>query len=127
MTSAELRDPWIGHQPGDLEFVNLVPGAARPMMRRLGDRDVIWIDVDQPGDMVRLSSATSAKIECGLIAGRDVGLPVVLLLSSAGADIMEGMSALDAWGASPRHWPAVPVACRRSPSSMVPPSRDRHC
>ena len=98
MSPAELRDPWSGHRPGDLDLVNLVPGAARPMMRRIGDRDVIWIDVDQPGDVVRLSAITSAKIECGLTAGRDVGLPVVLVLSSAGADIIEGMPALDAWG-----------------------------
>ena len=46
MTSAELRDPWSGHRPGDLDLANLVPGAARPMMRRIDDRDVIWIDVD---------------------------------------------------------------------------------
>ena len=98
MSPAELRDPWSGHRPGDLDLVNLVPGAARPMMRRIGDRDVIWIDVDQPGDVVRLSAITSAKIECGLTAGRDIGLPVVLVLSSAGADIIEGMPALDAWG-----------------------------
>ena len=98
MTSAELRDTWWGHQPGDLDLASLVPGAARPMMRRVRDRDVIWIDVDEPGDVVRLSSTTSAKIEYGLTAARDSGLPVVLVLSSAGADIIEGMPALDAWG-----------------------------
>jgi len=98
MTSAELRDTWWGHQPGDLDLASLVPGAARPMMRRVRDRDVIWIDVDEPGDVVRLSATTSAKIECGLTAARDSGLPVVLVLSSAGADIVEGMPALDAWG-----------------------------
>ena len=38
------------------------------------------------------------KIEYGLTAARDSGLPVVLVLSSAGADIIEGMPALDAWG-----------------------------
>ena len=98
MTSAELRDTWWGHQPGDLDLASLVPGAARPMMRRVRDRDVIWIDVDEPGDVVRLSATTSAKIEYGLTVARDSGLPVVLVLSSAGADIIEGMPALDAWG-----------------------------
>ena len=88
MTSAELRDTWWGHQPGDLDLASLVPGAARPMMRRVRDRDVIWIDVDEPGDVVRLSATTSAKIEYGLTAARDSGLPVVLVLSSAGADII---------------------------------------
>ncbi len=98
MTALEHRDTWWGHQPGDLQLSNLVPGAARPMMRRIGERDVIWIDIDEPGEMVHLSSATSAKIERGLRAAHDVGLPVVLVVSSAGADINEGMPALDAWG-----------------------------
>ena len=43
------------------------------MLRRIDDRDVIWIDVDQPGEMVHLSSTTSAKIECGLRTAHDVG------------------------------------------------------
>ena len=98
MPAVELRSTWWGHQATDLDLINLVPGAARPMMRRIGDRHVIWIDVDEPGEMVRLSSVTSSKIECGLRAAHDVGIPVVLVLSSAGADIVEGMPALDAWG-----------------------------
>jgi acetyl-CoA carboxylase carboxyltransferase component len=98
MTSLTASDRWWGDAPGDLHLSRLVPGAARPMLRNVDGRDVIWIDVDQPGEMVHLSSTTSSKIEVGLQTAHDVGLPVVLVISSAGADIVEGMPALHAWG-----------------------------
>ena len=98
MTTLTPSDRWWGDAPGDLHLSRLVPGAARPMLRDIDGRDVIWIDVDQPGEMVHLSSATSSKIEVGLRTAHDVGLPVVLVISSAGSDIVEGMPALHAWG-----------------------------
>ena len=98
MDSSLAADRWWGDTAGDLHLSRLIPGAARPMLRSIDGREVIWIDVDQPGEMVHLSSTTSSKIECGLRTAHDVGIPAVLVLSSAGADIVEGMPALHAWG-----------------------------
>ena len=128
MTALAASDQWWGDTPGDLHLSRLIPGAARPMLRRIDDRDVIWIDVDQPGEMVHLSSTTSSKIECGLRTAHDVGLPVVLVLSSAGADIVEGHAGAPRVGPTRRGARGV---LRPGPddrrSSTVPPCPGRRC
>ena len=50
-------------RPGDLHLSRLDPRRGSADAAQIDDRDVIWIDVDQPGEMVHLSSTTSAKIE----------------------------------------------------------------
>jgi acetyl-CoA carboxylase carboxyltransferase component len=82
----------------DLHLTRLVPGPARAMIRRLGDRHVVWIDFDELDEVVHLTSTTSSEIETGLRTASQIGLPVVVVMSSAGADIVEGIPALHAWG-----------------------------
>ena len=76
------------------------PSDTHATVRQLGDRTVIWVEFDENADTVRLTSDSSNQITAGAQAALDQRLPLVLVLSTAGADITEGVSALHAWGRS---------------------------
>ncbi|HRE00854.1 MAG TPA: carboxyl transferase domain-containing protein, partial [Ilumatobacteraceae bacterium] len=75
-----------------------VPGAARVSIRALGERTVVFLDVDASHRRGALSSEASSMIAAAAIAAREQGLPLVAVMGSAGADIAEGFSALHGWG-----------------------------
>ncbi len=62
------------------------------------DRTVVWIECDDADDPARLTAATAEVIERGIQAALDQRIPVVLVLSTSGTDIVEGMPALHGWG-----------------------------
>ena len=95
-----------------LALTSLTPSDTHATVRLLGDRSVIWVEFDENADTVRLTSETSAQITAGARAALDMRIPLVLVLSTAGADITEGVSALHAWGQSA----SALVAC----SGVVP-------
>ena len=75
-----------------------VPGAARVDVRTLGDRTVVWLDVDAEVRKGALSSDASSMIEAAAVVARTKGFPLIATMDSAGADIAEGFSALHGWG-----------------------------
>ena len=79
-------------------------------------RTVVWVEVGGERASgfrgVPLSAATSEMVVAGAEAARRVGLPLVVVMASTGADIVEGMAALEGWGA----WRAALVDC----SGIVP-------
>ncbi len=75
-----------------------VPGAARVDVRTLGDRTVVWLDVDAEVRKGALSSDASSMIEAAAIVARTKGFPLIATMDSSGADIAEGFSALHGWG-----------------------------
>jgi len=81
-------------------------------VRQLGERTVIWVEFDDNAETLRLTSHTSDQITAGARAALEMRIPLVLVLSTAGADITEGVSALHAWGRSA----SALVAC----SGVVP-------
>ena len=95
-----------------LALTSLTPSDTHATVRLLGDRTVIWVEFDENAGTVRLTSETSAQITAGARAALDMRIPLVLVLSTAGADITEGVSALHAWGRSA----SALVAC----SGVVP-------
>jgi len=99
-----------------LALTSLTPSHAHATVRQLGDRSVIWVEIDKGADTVRLSSDTSDQITTGARAALEMRIPLVLVLSTAGADINEGVSALHAWGQSA----AALVACSGSvPTAII--------
>lgn len=92
--------------PADLFGLDrFVPGHAQVTLRRIDqmssngpERSVIWIEFDDGEEPGRLDAATSAQLERGIRAGLDQRIPVVMVLSTQGTDIDEGMSALAGWG-----------------------------
>jgi acetyl-CoA carboxylase carboxyltransferase component len=66
------------------------------------DRRVVWVELTgrtaSGFQGVPMSSAASAVIEHAACTARDGGMPLVVVLASTGADIVEGIAALEGWG-----------------------------
>ena len=68
----------------------------------MGERTVVWLDVDAAVRKGALSSDASSMIEAAALTARDQGYPLVAVMGSSGADIAEGFSALHGWGMAAR-------------------------
>jgi acetyl-CoA carboxylase carboxyltransferase component len=66
------------------------------------DRRVVWVELTgrtaSGFQGVPMSSTASAVIARAACTARDEGLPLVVVLASTGADIVEGVAALEGWG-----------------------------
>lgn len=96
-----LDDP--AHSFGLNRFV---PSRAQSELRPVDDvvgtgrrRHAIWIEFDDNDDTnVSMSSGTSSQLERGTRAALDARVPLVIVMASSGADIVEGVPALHGWG-----------------------------
>lgn len=79
-----------------------VPGCATADVRDVGGRSVVWIDIDAEVRRGALSSEASLLIAAAADMARDKGLPLVGVMTSSGADIVEGIAALHGWGVAAR-------------------------
>ncbi|MGH9135269.1 MAG: acyl-CoA carboxylase subunit beta [Ilumatobacteraceae bacterium] len=84
--------------PADLQIQAQLAGQARVTIHSLGDRRVVWVEFDAGGDLDILSSTTSSIFETAAVVAMQERLPLVMVLSSMGADIEEGLPALHGWG-----------------------------
>jgi acetyl-CoA carboxylase carboxyltransferase component len=82
-----------------------VPGFAQTEFRHLvddergiPDRSVIWVEFEDGDEPARLDEATGFKLETGIAAALEQRIPVVMVISTSGTDIMQGMAALSGWG-----------------------------
>ena len=78
------------------------PGEVRAGMSVLGDRTVILIRADSPERKGALTPDDGDTMVRAMEMALDKRLPVVLLLSSSGADANHGVAALDGWGRAAR-------------------------
>ncbi len=81
-------------------------------IRTLRGRSVVWTEFRADEDTIRLTSESSLQLARAADTARTTQLPLVMVLSTSGADIDEGIPALDAWGKVA----AAMVAC----SGVVP-------
>lgn len=81
-----------------------VPSRAQSTVRELTNengerRSVIWVDFEDNDDSnISMSSGTSSQLERGIRAALDQRIPLVVVMASSGADIVEGVPALHGWG-----------------------------
>lgn len=75
-----------------------VPGSVRADVREFNGRDVVWVEVDATDRKGALSSESSSMLELAAYTASSKRLPLVGVLRSSGADIVEGFSALHGWG-----------------------------
>lgn len=87
-------------QPVDLR--HLVVGAVTSDVREFGGRQVVWVDVDAGSRVGALTSESSGNIENASRAAREKGFPLIVIMRSSGADIVEGFAALHGWGLAAR-------------------------
>jgi acetyl-CoA carboxylase carboxyltransferase component len=79
-----------------------VPGAARARVDVVGDRPAIVVDVDASVRRGALTASASETIAQAARTARHERLPLVGFLNSSGADLNEGIAALDGWGRAAR-------------------------
>jgi acetyl-CoA carboxylase carboxyltransferase component len=85
----------------DRDVLRLSGGVRAPVhatVRELGDRTVVWIEFDDVAAGSVLSSHASSVIEQAADTALAEGMPLVVVLSTTGADIKEGIDALHGWG-----------------------------
>jgi acetyl-CoA carboxylase carboxyltransferase component len=81
---------------------NQVPGSIRADVRELDDRSVVWVEVDASERKGALSSDSSSMLEHAARTALDARIPLVCIMRSSGADIVEGFAALHGWGRAAR-------------------------
>lgn len=81
-----------------------VPGATHAGLIRLPatDRRVVLVSVDQSVRRGALAAADSETVASAATMALTQRLPLVVVLASSGADIMEGVASLDGWGRAAR-------------------------
>ena len=83
-------------RPVDLR--KLVVGAVTSDVRDFDGRQVVWVDVDAGSRVGALTADSSSKIENASHTARAKGFPLIIIMRSSGADIVEGIAALHGWG-----------------------------
>ena len=81
-----------------LGLAKLLPSSARADVRELGGRPVVWVEFTEGDDIIRLTSGTSTLIRTAADTALKQSMPLILVIATAGADIVEGVPALHAWG-----------------------------
>lgn len=76
----------------------LRPSAALADVREFGERSVVWVEFPDSTELIRLTSGTSSLLEKAIDTACDQRMPLVMVMTSAGADIVEGIAALHGWG-----------------------------
>jgi acetyl-CoA carboxylase carboxyltransferase component len=82
----------------DVPLRNRVPGTIRAAVRTFHGRDVVWVDVDATDRKGALTSDSSSTLEHAAVTALDARIPLVVVMRSSGADIVEGFGALHGWG-----------------------------
>ena len=89
-----------------VQLVKSVKGAARAEVRTLdafdpdNPRRVLWIEIEETVRRGALSADASFVIETGARTALEKKLPLIMVVGSAGADIVEGIAALHGWGSA---------------------------
>jgi acetyl-CoA carboxylase carboxyltransferase component len=81
-----------------VELRSRVQGAVTSDVRDFEGRQVVWVDVDAGSRVGALTSDSSGKIENASCTARAKGFPLIVIMRSSGADIVEGFAALHGWG-----------------------------
>jgi acetyl-CoA carboxylase carboxyltransferase component len=76
----------------------MVPGSIKAEVRDFDGREVVWVEVDATDRRGALSSDSSSVLEHAAVTAREQQLPLIGVVRSSGADIVEGFSALHGWG-----------------------------
>lgn len=86
----------------ELHLQRAVKGAARAVTAKVGERSVVWVDIDPSLHRGALSAEASGVIANAAEFARKQRIPLVVQVASSGADILEGIPALHGWGQAAR-------------------------
>ncbi|MDW3213838.1 MAG: carboxyl transferase domain-containing protein [Ilumatobacteraceae bacterium] len=75
-----------------------LPGPISAQVRVIDDRRVSWVEFDAVEPAAPLTQAMTQTWERAAMTALEEQIPFVMVINSAGADIGEGIAALDGWG-----------------------------
>jgi len=81
-----------------------VPSTTTVGLERVGDRDAIVASVEMERRRGALTAADGEKLTTAARQARDARLPLVVYMASSGADVAEGLPAMDGWGRAAREF-----------------------
>jgi acetyl-CoA carboxylase carboxyltransferase component len=76
----------------------LRPSVAHADVREFGGRSVVWVEFADSKELIRLTSGTSSLLKRAIDTACNQRMPLVMVMTSGGADIVEGIAALHGWG-----------------------------
>jgi len=82
----------------ELPVAAQVPGPISARTRLLGDRRVSWLEFDATDPAPPLTQEMTAVMDRAARTALEERIPLVFVINSAGADIGQGIAALDGWG-----------------------------
>lgn len=82
----------------ELPLVAQVPGPISARVRLIGGRRVSWVEFDAAEPAAPLTQQMTFTMEAAAMAALDERIPLVFVISSAGANIGEGIAPLHGWG-----------------------------
>jgi acetyl-CoA carboxylase carboxyltransferase component len=82
----------------ELDLAVAVPGPVSTRIRVLDGRRVSWLEFDAVEPAAPLTQSMTMTMEVAARAAYDERIPLVMTINSAGANIGEGIAALDGWG-----------------------------
>ena len=82
MTTAPLQDSTFA-------LSRLLPSKAHADVREFGERTVVWVEFEDSDELIRLTSGTSSLLAVSIDTALDERIPLVIMMSCAGADIVE--------------------------------------
>jgi acetyl-CoA carboxylase carboxyltransferase component len=86
----------------DLPLTKLLDGSTSAGIRKLGEREVVFVSSRPSANRGALTEADGRRIANAAELAAKVGLPFVLILSTSGAEINDGVPALHGWGMAAR-------------------------
>lgn len=82
----------------ELSLLAQVPGPVSARVRLLGDRRVSWLEFDQAHPAAPLTQQMAATTEVAVATALTERIPLVMVISSAGTNVAEGLAPLHGWG-----------------------------
>jgi propionyl-CoA carboxylase beta chain len=82
----------------ELGLATQVPGPISARVRVIGGRRVSWLEFDDVKPAAPLTQSMTYTMETAARTALEERIPLVFVINSAGADIGEGIAALDGWG-----------------------------
>lgn len=86
----------------DVALRSKVPGTVRALVREFQGRQVVWAEVEARDRRGALTSESSSILEHAAATALHMRMPLVCIMRSSGADIVEGFAALHGWGRAAR-------------------------
>jgi acetyl-CoA carboxylase carboxyltransferase component len=82
----------------ELEIAAQISSKVTARTRLLGERRVSWFEFETSDVAAPLTQEMTMVMERAAVAALEERIPLVMVISSAGADIAQGIAALDGWG-----------------------------